>query len=240
MPHVVVLTGAGISAESGISTFRDSQGLWADHRIEDVATPEGWERDPERVLAFYNARRDEIRAAEPNAAHHALARLEESGVRVSIITQNIDNFHERAGSRDVLHLHGDIFKARSSVDSKMLYRLRGDEGIELGDQCDKGYQLRPHVVWFGEPVLLYDTACHIMADADWVLVVGTSLKVMPAAALIDEASDITSKVVIDPNADALVKGTGATPIVGPAATHVPELVDHWIDSKRLSLPSRYQ
>ncbi|MCM2129872.1 SIR2 family NAD-dependent protein deacylase [Larsenimonas rhizosphaerae] len=240
MPHVVVLTGAGISAESGISTFRDNNGLWASHRLEDVATPEAWERDPEGVLAFYNERRREVRRAQPNAAHEALARLERHNCRVSIVTQNIDDLHERAGSRDVLHLHGDIGKARSSVDPRLLYRLRGEETIEIGHMCDHNYQLRPHVVWFGEQVLLYDTACHIMADADWVLVIGTSLSVMPAAALLDEAPAHVTRMVIDPDAVALARGTDAIPMAGKASEIVPELVEHFIAHRVFEQPARGQ
>ncbi len=186
MAHLVVLTGAGISAESGIKTFRDGDGLWENHHIEDVATPEAWARDPRTVLRFYNERRAQVRAARPNAAHLALAELEKH-FRVSIITQNIDDLHERAGSRDVLHLHGELLKARSSRDARLVYRLDEDETIEMGDWCDDGSQLRPHVVWFGENVPLYATACDIVAEADLLLIVGTSLAVTPASMLLDEA-----------------------------------------------------
>ena len=179
-PHLVVFTGSGISAESGIQTFRASDGLWEDHPVEEVATPQGWRQDPERVLAFYNQRRDQIRRAKPNAAHKALAALEQEGFRVSVVTQNIDDLHERAGSRHVLHLHGEILKARSSVDARLRYPLPKG-GIRLGEVCDKGSQLRPDVVWFGEAVPLFEEACELVSQADFLLVVGTSLAVMPAA-----------------------------------------------------------
>lgn len=233
-PHLVVLTGAGISAESGIQTFRATDGLWAEHPVEEVATPGGWRRDPARVLAFYNARREQVRRARPNAAHKALAALEQRGFRVSIITQNIDDLHERAGSRHVLHLHGEILKARSTVDRRMHYPLpRG--GIELGDICDKGSQLRPDVVWFGEEVPHFSDACEIVADADLVLVVGTSLEVMPAASLLQHAPFDAGRVLVDPEA-----GTLAPPGVGrlsqPAGRGVPALVRHWKREGRLWVP----
>ncbi|WP_275286020.1 SIR2 family NAD-dependent protein deacylase [Halomonas elongata] len=232
--HLVVLTGAGISAESGIQTFRAADGLWADHPIEEVATPEAWARDPGRVLRFYNARRDQVRRARPNAAHKALARLEAGGFRVSIVTQNIDDLHERAGSRRVVHLHGEILKARSSVDSRMRYPLpRG--GIALGDVCDKGSQLRPDVVWFGEAVPRFDEAREVVADADLLLVVGTSLAVMPAASLIDEAPMAAPRVLVDPEAHELT-ATGVQGLALPAGEGVPLLARHWRREGRLWLP----
>jgi NAD-dependent deacetylase len=233
-PHLVVFTGAGISAESGIQTFRATDGLWADYRIEDVATPEAWERDPETVLKFYDLRRDQVRRARPNAAHKALAALEKKGFRVSVITQNIDDLHERAGSRDVLHLHGEVLKARPSVDARMLYPLtRG--GIRLGDVCDKGSQLRPDVVWFGEAVPKYAEACEIVATADLLLVVGTSLAVMPAAALVDLAPLEAACVLVDPEADSLAQ-SGVTRISLPAGQGVPMLTRHWLREGRLWVP----
>ena len=234
VPHLVVLSGAGISAESGIQTFRATDGLWADHPVEEVATPGAWRRDPARVLAFYNARRAQVRRARPNAAHKALAALEEQGFRVSIITQNIDDLHERAGSRHVLHLHGEILKARSSVDRRMHYPLpRG--GIELGDICDKGSQLRPDVVWFGEEVPHFGEACEIVADADLVLVVGTSLAVMPAASLLQQAPFGTPCVLVDPEAESLA-APGVTRLSQPAGKGVPALVRHWRREGRLWVP----
>ncbi|GAB2792553.1 NAD-dependent deacylase [Halomonas shantousis] len=234
-PHLVVLTGAGISAESGLRTFRDSDGLWENHAIEDVATPEAWARDPELVLRFYNERRDQVRRAKPNAAHKALAELEQSGFRVSVITQNVDDLHERAGSTDVLHLHGEILKVRSSVDPRLLYPLRKG-GIGIGDLCDKGSQLRPHVVWFGEAVPLYAPACDIVTEADLVLVVGTSLSVMPAAMLIDQTPVDAPCILVDPQADQLVV-PGVAAVNQPASQGVPELVRHWRREGRLWVPS---
>ncbi|MDY7117754.1 NAD-dependent deacylase [Halomonas sp. SSL-5] len=233
-PHLVVLTGAGISAESGIQTFRAADGLWADHPVEEVATPGAWRRDPARVLAFYNARRDQVRRARPNPAHKALAALEQQGFRVSIITQNIDDLHERAGSRHVLHLHGEILKARSSVDRRMHYPLpRG--GIELGDICDKGSQLRPDVVWFGEEVPHFAEACEIVGSADLVLVVGTSLAVMPAASLLQHAPLEAPCVLVDPEAEALAP-PGVARLGQPAGKGVPALVRHWRREGRLWAP----
>lgn len=233
-PHLVVFTGAGISAESGIQTFRASDGLWADHPIEEVATPEGWRRDPERVLRFYDQRRDQVRRARPNAAHKALASLEKQGFAVSIITQNIDDLHERAGSRRVLHLHGEILKARSTVDARMHYPLpRG--GIRLGDLCDKGSQLRPDVVWFGESVPHFMEACETVARADLLLVVGTSLVVMPAAALLEHTPLDAPCVLVDPEARALAP-PGTAGLEQPAGKGVPALVRHWKREGRLWLP----
>ncbi|CAM4224586.1 NAD-dependent deacylase [Vreelandella rituensis] len=233
-PHLVVFTGSGISAESGIKTFRASDGLWDEHPVEDVATPGAWRRDPERVLDFYNARREQIRRAKPNAAHKALAGLEKAGFQVSVITQNIDDLHERAGSRQVLHLHGEILKARSSVDIRMQYRL-AKGGIELGDLCDKGSQLRPDVVWFGESVPLFADACDLVGEADFLLVVGTSLAVMPAASLLNHVAYDTPCVVIDPNATELSPAS-VLAINDTAGKGVPALVKHWKQQGALLLP----
>lgn len=233
-PHLVVFTGAGISAESGIQTFRASDGLWANHPVEEVATPEAWRRDPERVLRFYDQRRDQVRRARPNAAHQALARLEQQAFSVSIITQNIDDLHERAGSRHVLHLHGEILKARSTVDPRMRYPLpRG--GIRLGDRCDKGSQLRPDVVWFGESVPHFVDACEIVAQADLLLVVGTSLAVMPAALLLEHAPLDAPSVLVDPDAHALAP-PGVACLGQTAGKGVVRLVEHWQATGRLELP----
>jgi len=179
--RVVAFTGAGISRESGLSTFRDSDGLWEGHRVEEVATVDAWRRDPERVLRFYNERRRALLAAEPNAAHRALAELERDHA-VTIVTQNVDDLHERAGSSNVVHLHGELLKARSVLDDETLYDCRGD--IAIGDLAPDGGQLRPHVVWFGEVVeglMEAERAC-LLAEA--MLVVGTSLVVQPAASLV--------------------------------------------------------
>ncbi|MAX33237.1 MAG: NAD-dependent deacylase [Halomonadaceae bacterium] len=233
-PHLVVLTGAGMSAESGIRTFRATDGLWEEHPIEAVATPEGFARDPERVLRFYNERREQVRRAAPNAAHRALAELEKAGIRVSIVTQNIDDLHERAGSSDVLHLHGEILMARSSVDERLRYPLR-QGGIRMGDLCDKGSQLRPDVVWFGESVPRYADACDIVAEADLLLVVGTSLAVMPAALLLEQVPLDADAVVIDPDAHQLAP-PGVGRLALPAGQGVPRLVEHWKATGRLEVP----
>ncbi|NWO11964.1 NAD-dependent deacylase [Chromohalobacter salexigens] len=233
-PHLVVLTGAGISAESGLKTFRDGDGLWENHRVEDVATPEAFERDPESVLRFYDERRAQTREASPNAAHHALAELERAGFRVSVITQNIDDLHERAGSRDVLHLHGEILMARSSADPSLRYPV-GRQGIRMGELCDKGSQLRPDVVWFGEPVPRYAQACDVVAEADFVLVVGTSLAVMPAAMLLDQAPMEAPCLLVDPQAEALAP-RGVRAISQPASQGVPPLIEHWRQAGALWMP----
>ena len=193
---VVVLTGAGISAESGIRTFRDSNGLWEDHRIEDVASPEGWFRNKELVLDFYNQRRRQLLTCKPNRAHIALAELEQK-YDVSIITQNVDNLHEAGGSSHVVHLHGELLKARSTVDEDLIYDWPGD--ILATDTCEKGSQLRPYIVWFGEAVPKMEEAIPLVQQADIFLVVGTSLVVYPAAGLINYTQYETPKWLIDPN-----------------------------------------
>ncbi|QJQ94512.1 MULTISPECIES: Sir2 family NAD-dependent protein deacetylase [Halomonadaceae] len=233
-PHLVVFTGAGISAESGIQTFRASDGLWENHRVEDVATPAAWHRDPEQVLRFYDQRRKQVRRACPNAAHLALAELERQGFRVSIVTQNIDDLHERAGSTDVLHLHGEILKARSSVDARLRYPLTR-RGIRMGDICDMGSQLRPDVVWFGEAVPRYGEACEIVEQADLLLVVGTSLAVMPAASLLHQVPMDVAAILVDPQAETLAP-PGVTRLSQPAGTGVPALVSHWRQEGRLWVP----
>lgn len=231
--HLVVFTGSGISVESGIKTFRASDGLWEEHPIEEVATPEGWRHDPERVLEFYNQRRDQIRKAKPNAAHKALAALEQDGFKVSIITQNIDDLHERAGSSDVTHLHGEILNARSSVDPRMRYPL-AKNNIALGDVCDKGSQLRPDVVWFGEAVPRFEEACELASQADFLLVVGTSLAVMPAASLLSYIDYDTPCALVDPDADEL-SPPGVLAINTTAGEGVPALVDQWMQQGTLQL-----
>lgn len=192
--HIVVLTGAGISAESGLKTFRDSDGLWMGHDIEDVATPRAFEKNPQLVLDFYNMRRKEVANAFPNTAHVGLAKLEEH-YQVTIVTQNIDDLHERAGSKNILHLHGEIFKMRSEKNESLIAEIRGD--IKLGDVARDGAQLRPHIVWFEEPVPLIEDAAAIMNTADIFILVGTSLQVYPAAGLIHYLKDETPKYVID-------------------------------------------
>jgi len=201
MKKIVVLTGAGISAESGLKTFRDSGGLWEEHRIEDVATFEGWQRNPQLVLTFYNERRKQLINAEPNAAHKALVRLEQK-YDVQIITQNVDDLHERAGSSKVLHLHGELKKVRSTVDNNLLYDLKGWE-LKMGDKCEKGSQLRPHIVWFGEAVPMIQLATVMTEQADIFIVIGTSLNVYPAASLIQFVPDDAAMYLIDPNSGQL-------------------------------------
>ncbi|SDD32435.1 NAD-dependent deacetylase [Algoriphagus faecimaris] len=193
---LVVLSGAGISAESGINTFRDSNGLWENHDIMEVASPEGWERNKELVLNFYNQRRKQERECQPNEAHKILAELEEH-FDVQIITQNIDSLHERAGSSAILHLHGEINKAQSSLDPELVYEMDHWE-IKKGDKCEKGSQLRPHVVWFGEPVPKMLDAVEITQQADIFLVIGTSLQVYPAASLLDYVGENCPIYLIDP------------------------------------------
>lgn len=192
---LVVLTGAGISAESGLQTFRDGDGLWENHRIEDVATPEAWRRDPALVLKFYNMRRAACVAAQPNAAHFGLAALEKD-FEVVIITQNIDDLHERAGSTNVLHLHGEIVKMRSELDDEKLYPFESD--IQLGDKALDGGQFRPHVVWFGEAVPNIEIAFPLVNNwAEIVVLIGSSLAVYPAAGLLQYAPDHIPKYVLD-------------------------------------------
>lgn len=196
---LVIFSGAGMSAESGISTFRDSGGLWEKHNIEDVATPQAWKNDPNLVTDFYNHRRKQIIAAMPNSAHVQLAKWEEN-YDVTVVTQNVDDLHERAGSSHVLHLHGNIRLAKSSGPNqeKKYYPITGWE-LKKSDICDDGYRLRPHVVWFGEDVPVYQQAAEIIASADILIVIGTSLQVYPAAGLIHEASSKCRKIIVDPH-----------------------------------------
>lgn len=194
--HIVVLTGAGISAESGIKTFRDSDGLWENHRIEDVATYDAWLRNKQLVLDFYNQRRSQLLQCVPNEAHHLLVRLEEK-YEVDIITQNVDDLHERAGSAKVLHLHGELLKVRSTLDEQLIYSWKKD--LTVGDTCEKGAQLRPHIVWFGEQVPMIETAANIVSKADIFIVIGTSLVVYPSAGLVHYTDYTVPKYVIDPN-----------------------------------------
>lgn len=196
MKKVVVLTGAGISAESGISTFRDANGLWESHDIMEVASPEGWESNPELVLDFYNKRRQQLNQVEPNAAHYALKELE-AQYDVQIITQNVDDLHERAGSTNVLHLHGELRKVRSTYDPSEILDWTGD--LNLGDLCSNQQQLRPHIVWFGEEVPEMESAMEMASQADVLLVAGTSLQVYPAAGLMHYVSPKTPIWYIDPN-----------------------------------------
>ncbi|ERM82331.1 hypothetical protein P872_18250 [Rhodonellum psychrophilum GCM71 = DSM 17998] len=195
MKKLVVLTGAGISAESGIRTFRDSDGLWEGHDVMEVASPEGWRKNKILVLDFYNQRRKQALAVKPNAGHLELARLEKH-FDVSIVTQNVDNLHERAGSSKVIHLHGELFKSQSTLDPSLVYEMTSWE-IKLGDTCKKGSQLRPFIVWFGEMVPMMDKAIEICSNADIFAVVGTSLMVYPAAGLLQYAPKEIPKYIVD-------------------------------------------
>lgn len=196
MKKISVLTGAGMSAESGISTFRDSNGLWENHDISEVATPEGFRRNPALVLEFYNQRRRQLLQVQPNAGHLALVELEQA-FHVHIITQNVDDLHERAGSSKVVHLHGELRKSRSTANENLVYDC--DVDIQLGDCCEHGSQLRPHIVWFGEMVPLLETAAGLVAQSDIVLIIGTSMQVYPAASLVNYATPGTPIYYIDPN-----------------------------------------
>jgi NAD-dependent deacetylase len=201
MKKIVVLSGAGVSAESGIPTFRDAGGLWEGYDVMEVASPEGWQKNPQLVLEFYNQRRKKALEVKPNAGHLILAELEKH-FEVSVITQNIDNLHERAGSTNVLHLHGELFKSRSTVDESLIYDIEGWE-IKWGECCEKGSQLRPHVVWFGEAVPMFEVAARETETADILIVVGTSMQVYPAASLINYIPEKTPVFIVDPKADAL-------------------------------------
>ena len=196
MQKLVVISGAGISAESGISTFRDSNGLWENHDIMEVASFDGWLKNKELVLDFYNKRREQVLTCIPNLAHTTLADLEKD-FEVQIITQNVDDLHERAGSKHVLHLHGELLKVRSTVDKNLVYPWSKE--VTLYDKCEKGSQLRPHIVWFGEEVPMIEPALSLVQDADILLVIGTSLLVYPAAGLINYAKKGAQKYIVDPN-----------------------------------------
>lgn len=196
-PLLVVLTGAGISAESGLKTFREMGGLWESYDVMQVASIEGWYKDPGLVLDFYNQRRQQAALAQPNAGHLALAQLEQA-YNVVIITQNVDNLHERAGSTRTIHLHGQLSKVRSTANPSIVFDI-GADAIHLGDLCPVGSQLRPHIVWFGEEVPLYPLAAQLAAQAQLFLVVGTALAVYPAAGLVDEVPTAVPKIIIDPN-----------------------------------------
>ncbi len=219
--HIVVLTGAGISAESGLKTFRDSDGLWNGYNVYDVATPSGFKNAPKLVLDFYNDRRKDVAAALPNAAHFALAALEKD-FDVTIITQNIDDLHERAGSTNIIHLHGEIFKMRSVADETISYEIRGD--IKLGDVAPDGNQLRPFIVWFEEAVPLMEKAAACMHNCDYFVVIGTSLQVYPAASLLQIAPPYLPKFIIDKKIPEIQKSATLTLIEKPATEGVADLI----------------
>ena len=199
MQRIVVFTGAGISAESGLGTFRNSDGLWEQYKIEDVATPEAFDKNPELVLNFYNLRRKQLLDSKPNAAHFALNQLSEK-YHLNIITQNIDDLHEKSGSKNVLHLHGKLKEAKSSLDNSLIYPIKGPE-LKMGDLCEKGSQLRPNVVWFGEAVPKMIDAISITKKADILIVIGTSLNVFPAASLMNHTENAKRIILIDPEAE---------------------------------------
>ncbi len=220
--NIVVLTGAGISAESGIKTFRDSDGLWENHRIEDVATFDAWQRNKELVLDFYNQRRRQLLQCKPNDAHKLLVTLEEK-YNVHIITQNVDDLHERAGSTKVLHLHGELLKVRSTLDEHLIYTWEKD--LLIGDKCEKGAQLRPHIVWFGEQVPMMEVAGSIAAKADIFIVIGTSLVVYPAAGLVHYTDFTVPKYVIDPNKPTISNMQNVEYITEKASVGVKQVVE---------------
>ena len=223
--RIVVFTGAGISAESGLRTFRDSDGLWEEYRLKDVATPEAWHRDPATVLHFYDLRRAQVIQAAPNPAHRAIAALEQR-FHVDVVTQNIDDLHERAGSSRVLHLHGEVLKARSTADPSLVTRINGPS-LGLGDRCVLGSQLRPHIVWFGEEVPLLPQAAELIRLADRLLVVGTSLAVYPAASLVHYARPGCTIVLVDPG-DVGLRRAGVHHIKAKASEGVPSLASEWM------------
>ena len=228
MKKIVVLSGAGMSAESGISTFRDANGLWRNYRMEEVASPYAWRDDMDLVLEFYNIRRKQLFEVEPNNGHQALVRLEQY-FDVEIITQNVDDLHERAGSSKVLHLHGELKKARSTVDESLVYTLNHWE-LKKGDLCEKGSQLRPHIVWFGEAVPAINQAAEIVVEADILMIIGTSLAVYPAAGLIDFAKTNTPIYYIDPNAKEYSFKNNVNCIAKKVGNGLPALANNLIKS----------
>lgn len=227
MKNLVVFSGAGISAESGLKTFRDEDGLWDEYNIMDVATPEAWERNPELVLAFYNKRRKQILEAQPNTGHYAIASLEKK-YQVQVITQNIDDLHERAGSKNVLHLHGDVTMSRSVNNPDKLYPI-GDKELKVGDVGEDGCQLRPHVVWFEEDVPNFKVAQQIVSKSDILIVVGTSLNVYPAAGLIRFASYKCKKFLVDPNDIHITDIENLKFIKEKSSIALPELVEELLN-----------
>ena len=225
MKNIVVFSGAGISAESGLGTFRDSGGLWDKYKIEDVATPQAFKKNPELVLEFYNIRRRQLLSSSPNSAHYALNKLQDN-FNLQIITQNIDDLHERSGTKNVLHLHGQLRQSKSTLDD-MVYQIEGSELI-LGDICPNGAQLRPNVVWFGESVPMMEKAIEIVKKADLFIIIGTSLNVYPAASLIHYTTSSCEKYIIDPNAEHV---EDIKVIRELASVSVPKLVDQILEMK---------
>jgi NAD-dependent deacetylase len=230
MKKIVVLTGAGVSAESGIKTFRDSDGLWEEYRIEDVATFEAWVKNSDMVLEFYNQRRKQLLEVKSNPAHDAIVKLEEK-FDVQIITQNVDDLHERAGSSKILHLHGELKKSRSTVDKDLVYVIDGWE-LKKGDLCEKGSQLRPHIVWFGEEVPNISIAAEMTEEADILIIIGTSLNVYPAAGLMNYAKRNIPIYLIDPNELGVRNIPNLTFIKEKAGIGVPKLVKQLLEMKK--------
>ena len=221
MKHIVVLTGAGMSAESGLKTFRDANGLWEGHDVMEVASPQGFAANPELVLGFYNQRRRQLLEVKPNEAHIDLANLE-TDYRLTIVTQNVDDLHERAGSSNIIHLHGELFKVRSTYNE---YDIRDwQEDLNLGDTCDNGHQLRPHIVWFGEAVPLMEEAINICQTADILMIIGTSMQVYPAAGLMHYVQDDTKIYYIDPK-PAMSSRANLTVIAEPATVGVKKAIE---------------
>ena len=225
MKNIVVFSGAGISAESGLGTFRDSGGLWDKYKIEDVATPQAFKKNPELVLEFYNIRRRQLLSSSPNSAHYALNKLQDN-FNLQIITQNIDDLHERSGTKNVLHLHGHLRQSKSTL-NEMVYLIEGSE-LKLGDICPNGSQLRPNVVWFGESVPMMEKAIEIVKKADLFIIIGTSLNVYPAASLIHYTTSSCEKYIIDPNAEHV---EDIKVIRELASVSVPKLVDQILEMK---------
>lgn len=226
MKRIVVFTGAGISAESGIKTFRDAGGLWEEYEIKDVATPEAWARNPDLVTRFYNQRRKQMLESSPNEGHLALVRLE-SCFDVSIITQNVDDLHERAGSTKVIHLHGELSKCRSTADPDLVYEVDGWE-ITADSKCELGSRLRPHIVWFGEDVPMMTPAIQLTSLADIFIIIGTSLEVYPAAGLVSRAPHTSLKYFVDPNASAISDINHLKIVREKSGVALPRLVDELI------------
>ncbi|MCI4650674.1 NAD-dependent deacylase [Phaeodactylibacter sp.] len=196
MDKLVILTGAGMSAESGIKTFRDDDGLWEGHDVMEVASPQGWRNNPELVLDFYNQRRRQLHEVRPNSGHEALSALEDI-FNTTVVTQNVDDLHERGGSSNVLHLHGELFKVRSTKHPELVYDWKED--LNIGDTCEKGHQLRPHIVWFGEAVPMLEEAALEVLDADIIMIIGSSMQVYPAAGLVGFAQKARKIYYVDPN-----------------------------------------
>lgn len=227
--RIVILTGAGISAESGLKTFRDSNGLWEEYNIEDVASYDGWLRNPKLVMEFYNKRRSQLPAVKPNEAHIALAKLEDK-FEVHVITQNVDDLHERGGSTNITHLHGELTKVRSVKYPELVYSI-GYKDINIGDLCERGEQLRPNIVWFGESVPLMEIAAKVVEEADYLLIIGTSMQVYPAAGLINYASGNCHIFLIDPKAENPYQFSNIKIIKENAGKAVPRLVQELMEQE---------